>query len=225
MPSNWFKSVPQLYAAQYLNSGTGDTVLGGTLSGVPSNVAAGAGDANRPGDRLILGAEDATALSDTTIGTLYQGMYQYVLAKSGSTGTATRGRAVWWDTAVADLNYQVTPDETGSQATALFAGVVITSTIAKGSYWWVQQTGRVFVRYKAAMTGTPADGQAIYHSVAGAGADLGTFDNFGGDATAITYTLFGTFLQKYVGVARGLPVNGGIATTVEIPFGVVKHRI
>lgn len=225
MPSNWFKTIPQLPQRVYLNSGTGDEILGGLLTTLPSSIGASQYNQNRPGDRMILGAEDATALSDTTVGTLYAGLYQYVLAKSTSTGTATRGRAVWWDSAVADSTYQVTPDEGGDQGTALFAGIVITATIAKGSYWWVQQVGRVHYRCRAAMTGTPADGQAIYHAIQGAGADLGTFDNFGADATAITYTLFGTFLQKYVGVARGLPVNGGIATTVEIPFGAVKMRM
>src|SRR3990170_3290702 len=133
MPGQWFKPAAAVMdQGRFLNSGAGDSVIGGSISAVPSTVGAVAGKAARPGDRIIVGEEDALALSDTAIGTLYGGLYQYVTTKSTATAAFTRGKACFWDTAVANKIFQVTSDESGSQGVALFAGVLI-NTLTSGN--------------------------------------------------------------------------------------------
>ncbi len=221
MPSNWIKQIQNLEPNSYLNSGTGDSVLGGSITTVPSNAQSPSWNQHRPGDKMIVGSEDATALSDVTnVGTLFGGLYTYVATKSGSTGTLTRGRAAFWQiTDVVDKLFTVTPDENGTMGTVPFAGVVITATITKGYYGWVQSAGRVYVKFKTTLTGTAAIGQGVWLAAQGAGTDLGRFDVQGGVSTAVTYTNFGTVQELVVGVAVELPVADGIATTIKIPLG------
>src|SRR5262245_28112020 len=171
MPSNWTKQPQQLNQVRYLNSGTGDSVVGGSLGTVPSTVQASQFVQDIPGDRIILGHADALALSNTTsVGTLYGGLYQYVRTKSNSTATATRGRLVFWELTVNYNLYQVTPDE----VQGLIAGAVITSTITKGYNWWIQVAGFASLQFKTTITGTPTIDRGVFASMAGTGSDVGT---------------------------------------------------
>ncbi len=156
MPSNWTKQLQQLNQVRYMNSGSGDSVVGGLITGVPSGVAANQGIQDVPGDRIILGMADALALSNTTIGTLYGGMYQYVRTKSTSTATPTLARAVFWDNTVNYNLYQVTPDE----VTGFWAGFNI-NTLTKGYNWWIQVAGLITMRFLATITGTPTVGRGV----------------------------------------------------------------
>lgn len=221
MSNVWVKTIQQP-AGFYLNSGTGDATVGGQISSVPSGITASQGRADKPGDRMILTEADALALSDTVnVGTLYGGMYQYVTTKSGSTGTATRGRAVFWDSDTTGYQYlyQVTPDENGTIGVVPFGGVVITATITKAYSWWIQSAGRCSCMFKSSsLTGTAAIGAAAYLSAQGAGTDLGRFDCAGGDSTAVTNATLGTRLGLFVGFQHELAVAGSI-TTVNIPLG------
>lgn len=219
MPSAWVKQNQQLPSGnKYLNSGAGDVVVGGSLSGVPSGIGATAYNQNRPGDRLIIGEEDALALSDVSgVGTLYGGLYQYVKTKSTATAACTRGKAAFFDSAVLGKAFQVTPDESGNQGVALFAGVFI-NTLTSGNSWWIQVAGKVYVRMKAtAFTGLPSDGCAVYLAELGAG-EPGVFDCLDGAGNP-TFTQVGQMLERYVGVAEGLPVVGGVAIPINIPLG------
>jgi hypothetical protein len=69
---------------------------------------------------------------------------------------------------------------------------------------------------KAVFTGVPADGTAVYLGAVGAG-EPGVFDVLDGGGNP-TFTQVGQMLQRYVGVARGLPVAAGIGTQIEIPL-------
>jgi hypothetical protein len=205
MPSQWIKQPQQLNQVKYLNSGSGDSVVGGALSGVPSEVGAQQFIQNRPGDRMILGEEDAAALSDPSVGTLYGGLYQYVRTPSGSTATPTRGRAAFWDTSVANSQFQVTPDESGTEGAGLFAGVFI-NTLTKGYNWWIQQAGKVTVQFRATLTGIPAAGCPVFVAGAGAGVDVGEFDVLNGAGNP-TFTQVANMMRDYVGVAGAAPAD------------------
>lgn len=217
MPSKWTKQAQQISSAGrgLLNYGIGDAVVGGSLTGVPSGLTISQGIQDIPGDRMVLGEEDAAALTYTTNGTLYGGLYQYVRTLLTSTAAFTINRAVFWNSAVSNSQFQVTADETGAQGVALFAGVLIT-TITRGYNWWIQSAGRVRAKFVAALTGVAADGCATYLAAAGAGADVGSFDVLDGAGNP-TFTEVGNMLNRYTGPAQGIPVNDTVST-INLPL-------
>ena len=58
MPSNWTKQPQQLNQVRYMNAGSGDSVLGGSINTVPSTVGASQGVQDIPGDRMVLGRSE-----------------------------------------------------------------------------------------------------------------------------------------------------------------------
>lgn len=219
MPSNWMKQPQQLSAAGggNLNGGIGDAVVGGLLTGVPSGLNISQGIQTLPGDRMVVGEEDIAALTDTSVNTLYGGILTYVRTPSGSTASATKNCAMFWDTSVAASQFQATPDESGSTGVTLFAGVNIITMTTKGYNWWIQNAGRVTGLFRAVLTGVPATGSAVYLAAAGAGADVGTFDVLDGGGNP-TFTQLGDCLNRYVGPAQTAPANA-TASTFNIPLG------
>lgn len=218
MPSNWMKQPQQITSAGqgHLNGGAGDAVVGGLLTGVPAGLNISQGIQTLPGDRMILGEEDAAALTDTSVGTLYGGILTYVRTPSGSTATPTKNRAMFWDSSVAGSQFQATPDESGSQGVALFAGVCI-NTLTKGYNWWIQSAGRVRILFRAVLTGAPSDGCPVYLAGAGAGADVGLFDVLDGNGNP-SFTQVGQMLNQYVGPSQTAPIAATVST-VNLPLG------
>lgn len=225
MPSNWTKQA-QFLDFKFLNSAGGDTVPGGGLAAVPAplNTTAGytQGMQTVRGDRMVLGALDAFALSNTAIGTLYSGIYMYVGSNSGATFTAI-GRLAFWDTSVfsiatsapnaADNLYQVTPAElqAGAGITPPIAGVFI-NTLTSGNFWWVQIGGKATMAFGAAtgfvFAGT-ASGYAKNQGVYAGGYGNTTGAGF---VTVITGTTFATttaqvdqYITQNVGIAETTP--------------------
>ncbi len=210
MPSNFTKQV-QFLTNKYFNGGSGDSVVGGTLSGVPANVGASQYSQTQPGDRIVLGTADALALSDTVnTGTLYEGIYQYVRTPSSPTATPTINRLAFWDSSTSQN--QVTPDESGAQGANLIAGVFI-NTLTKGNSWWIQIAGRATLLFRTVLTGTAADGVAVYAAGAGAGTDVGTGDVLA-DATPTTFAETGLMDQRFLGTAIGIPVAGAASVVL-----------
>lgn len=218
MPSHFAKQNQQITATGqgHLNGGAGDSVVGGLLTGVPAGLNIGQGIQTLPGDRMILGEEDAAALTDTTVGTLYGGLYVYVRTKSTATAAYTKNRAVFWDSAVAGSQFQVTSDESGDQGVSLFAGVLI-ATLTAGYSWWIQAAGRVRVIFRAVLTGLSTDGCAVFLAAAGAGADCGMFDVLDGGGNP-TFTQVGQMFTRYVGPAQTAPIAATVST-INIPLG------
>ena len=220
MPSSAYKQPQQLNVqgggGNFLNGGSGDAVAGGTLSGVPAGLLIGQGIQTVPGDRMVVGEEDIAALTKTSVGVLFGGVYSYIRTNAASTATPTRARAVFVDTTVANKQFQATPDESGTTGVTLFAGVCI-QTLVKGNMWWFQTAGPVAVQFRTTNSGTGVIGSAVYLAAAGAGADVGTFDVFDGAATALTYALLGNALNRYVGPALTAPVNNTISV-VSLPW-------
>lgn len=208
MPSNWTKQLQQVSAAgqRYLNGGSGDEIVGGRLTGVPSGLNVSQGIQDIPGDRLILGMADALAMSNTTIGTLYGGMYQYMTSYSAAVATPTIKRGLFWRIASADDSYVVTPDESGAMGADYWAGIAI-NTLTAGYSWWMQIAGKATGLFRTLLTGVGAAGCGVYFAAAGAGADVGTFDVFAGAGGAPTFDDVQHMQNLYVGVAETAPAN------------------
>lgn len=222
MPSNFSKQLQVISAAGqgFLNGGSGDTVVGGALSGVPSSIGATQGLQDIPGDRIVFGMADALALSNTNIGTLYGGMYQYVTTYSAAVGAATIHRGCFWRIASADNSYTVTPDESGTQGANFGAGVFI-NTLTAGNSWWIQTAGKATLLFRATLTGVPAAGCAVYFANAGAGADVSLFDVLAGLGANPTFEQYQLYMNLYVGPAGAAPVAAA-ASIVEMDLRKVR---
>lgn len=211
MPCNFSKQ-PQFLPQKYLNSAHGDAVLQGQLTGVPVGVVASQGNQDLPGDRIIFGPADALALSDPAVGTLYDGLYQYVGTEAGATNPYTRGHAVFWDENAADSLYQVTSDEDNTTTVSDFAGVLINDLTA-GYWWWIQIAGKVEVAFTDPLTGTAYAGCGVYVAADG----VGRFD-----------VLFGsgpdpdTSLVRFVGHAVVAIPSANNASLIDMPIWRVR---
>ncbi|MGH7182583.1 MAG: hypothetical protein ACREJN_11475 [Nitrospiraceae bacterium] len=220
MPSNWTKQLQNLSAAAggfFLNGGAGDAVIGGQLTGVPAGLTISAGGQSIPGDRLVLGMADALIMSKLSVGTLFGGLFQYVTTFLTATGAATVNRGCFWRQASLDDSYTVTPDENGASGVGLNAGAYI-NTLTAGNSWWIQIAGKVKVLFRGTLSGTGAAGTAVYYAGAGAGADLGLFDTFGGVATAVTFSNISNFQLRFAGVTEAAAANG-TASVITMPVG------
>jgi hypothetical protein len=165
-----------------------------------------------PGNLISLTETEANKLSDTAIGTLHVGCYQYVQTKSGSTAAPARGIPCFWDT-LANNNYGqyiVTPDATAGKD-GLFAGVYI-SAPTKGNYCWIQLQGLCTIKYRASVTDTTAGDLVILVTATNtfdALADAGTINTAGGAAG----------IKNVRGVAFDAPANAGLLLAwMNFPF-------
>ena len=223
------------------NNSTGDSVLGGTISAAPSGLNVSQFQQNLPGDRFIFSPADALAYQNNNTGNLFTGTYRYVLTAGNATANCTRGKAAFWDptanggftgnnigSASADKLYTVTPDGNGANYTnTLFAGAFI-NNMTKGNYWFIQESGKMSLKFRAAITGTPAIGAGVYltnPAPANNNTDNGSFDQLSGGnigsgpiAAANFYATLDGILNTRVGVAETLPSNNNVSV-VDVPFG------
>jgi hypothetical protein len=152
------KQADQL-TARFLND-VNDSSVGGAIVSLPSGVVGPRASATQPGDRIVLDDPTALALSDTTIGTLYGGIYMYVGTVSAGTNNAPAiGRIAYFrstDVGGASAAYQVTCDAQPSTAVPSFiAGIFINAITAPsvstagttGNYGWIQVAGLASVYF------------------------------------------------------------------------------
>ena len=133
---------PPFYSGSKLNK-VNDTLVGGQLTTMPTGFSQY--QQNLPGDRIILDDVTALALSDTSVGTLYGGIYMYVATLSTATASPAVGSIAFFTGASvsgsASVPYQVTSD---AQATttlpAMIAGIFI-NAVTKGNWGWIQVAG------------------------------------------------------------------------------------
>jgi len=170
------------------------------------------------GDYFNLSASEALLLSNTSIGSLYEGTYMRVLLDSGATATNVQigklaylksigalegpspsGTGVPVDT-VTDISHALASD--------LFVGVFL-SSLTPGYYGFIQTSGRATVYAKSSLTnGTPAVGDVL---TAGA---LGTVDD-PTQSTGLTYAL----QSLVIGKALEAPASGTyFQAKLEIPL-------
>lgn len=160
--------------------------------------------AGQVGGKLTLGEREANSLSDPAIGTLHQGVYQYVQYDSAATAAAARGALVFWTNRA---NKTVSSDVTAVK-TGKLAGVLI-NVIGKGNYGFIQIAGLASCLWKSAITkSVPADGDlAIVDQTPAADCDTLA------DATTLTSPTG----KAIVGVAEGA-ATGGAISTVALTF-------
>lgn len=148
------------------NAGTGDPQPG-------QSVASGTGAPQYlgiVGSRVALDSQ--TVRSNTAVGTLFGGIYQYVFMTYTTTQPA-RAKAVYWDLSVAESVYQVNGDPKPAAAVpTLVAGVVVQATVTQNTYGWMQIAGRASCSFDATLIAAVA-GNAVSPKV---GSTTGTWD-------------------------------------------------
>ena len=182
--------------------------------GLPLSTANASGSIIQPyygmvGKRLVCTYAIANKLTDTAIGQLYEGIYQYVQTKAGSTNAPARGTLAYWQ----DFeNYIVTPDQSstdpvlGGDNSGLVAGVYL-SAPTKGNYCFIQISGKASVLFKTNTTKTPTKmGDLVI--VDGTTSPRGDVLN---DATPMTMLIAKTIL----GVAITTP-SGNVISLVDL---------
>ncbi len=149
-----FKQADQL-TAKYLND-VNDSSQGGNLVSVPAGAPQAAVSATQAGDRIILDDATALALSDTSVGTLYGGVYVYVQTYASSTASPALGQPAFFLATDVGVAYRVDADAQPSAAVATFLHGVFINAITKGNYGWIQTAGVATIRYQAVVTSTAA---------------------------------------------------------------------
>jgi len=208
------KQADQL-TAKFLND-VNDANSGGAVVSAPAGVPSAQVSATQPGDRIVL--DDATALanSDTTVGTLFGGVYMYVGTLATSTASPVRGAIAFWRSnelpGGATQAYTVTADANPTAAIpGYIAGVFINPTtssgtgvaLTKGNFGWVQVAGTASVLFDSTLTASAtattvsAKVSATLASSADAGVALST-----------------TTLSFVLGVAIGSPISSTISSVI-----------
>lgn len=222
MPSNQFSKQPQQISSAfggYLNGGHGDSVVGGAISGVPASIGATQGIQDIPGDRLVLGMSDALAMSNTTVGTLYGGVYQYITMLSTSVLSAVIGAACFWVTATGTAtsdSYTVTADETQAEGANYKAGVFI-NVITKGYSAYIQIAGMVNALFTTPLTGTGAAGAQAFVAADGAGG----FDVFDGMGANPTFDQVQSMISRQSGVLHAA-ASAATKSIINMPLNQVR---
>lgn len=141
-------------SAKYLND-VNDSVSGGNIVGVPAGAPSAQIWQTQPGDRIVLDDATALALSDTTVGTLYGGIYMYVKYTTTTTAAVVGGIAFF---AVADVgtSYTVYGDAKPATTTPSFIAGIFINAITKGNYGWIQIAGVASVLFDSTITATTA---------------------------------------------------------------------
>lgn len=139
------------------------------------------------GQKFKLDKTRAAELSDTTVATLGEGVFQVVRldpSQSTAIGSAVKGRPVFW---ADEATFKVTCD---AVLTSRFAGFLLETVTAKGNITIIQIAGRVGGLFDGTLTkGTPTVGNAIIFKIA---STLATLDVIA-DATAVTGAIHNQF--------------------------------
>src|SRR5438876_9468083 len=139
MAGGMFTKQAPYQGARYLND-VNDSVVGGALTTAPFTGPT-QGEQTLPGDRIILDDASALALSDTTIGTLYGGIYMYVNVSAGTAATSVRGCVAFFTAAGIGTTYDVSMDPQPTTTNPTYVLGIFINGITKLSYGRVQIAG------------------------------------------------------------------------------------
>lgn len=215
MAGGWFTKQADFLTAAYLND-VNDQTVGGQIQSVPTNVAASQGIQTQPGDRIILDDATASALSDTTIGTLYGGIYMYVQT-SYTTQPPAVGAIAFQKAADLGNLLPTSPLTTGYVAygdaqplttlPSYILGIFI-SAPTKSYYAWVQIAGIASVLFDSTVTSTVTGNLVL---AKGSASVASTADN----TTTTTYAA--SLIVCTVGVSMGT-----VATSTLSKVGILR---
>lgn len=203
MASGMLTKQAVILTAKFLNN-VNDANVGGAILSVPAGAPTPTTSQLFAGDRICLDDATALALSDTTVGTLYGGVYMYVGTFLTATANPARGslafyRAADLPPAVSSL-YQVTSDAQPTVAIpTLFAGVFI-NAVTKGNFGWIQIGGVASILFDSAITAA-AVGNPVTVKISAAvpsTADVGV--------VVTTATIPFSYAGGFIGTAIVLPV-------------------
>ena len=206
------KQADQL-TASYLND-VNDANAGGTLVSVPTGAPQAAVSATQPGDRIVLDDPTALALSDTTVGTLYGGVYMYVGATWTTQAARLGGIAFWTATNLTTGVYTVNGDAQPSTTVPTYIAGIFINTLTKAYFGWIQVAGLATVLFDSASLTAIAAGNWVTAKVS---ASTASTADVGAVAGVVT-------LAALLGVAVGAPVSN-TASTVMLTRGTFCGRI
>lgn len=212
MASGMLTKQADFLTAQYLNT-VNDASAGGVIVSLPSGVTGPQISQTQIGDRIVIDDVTALALSNTTIGTLYGGIYEYVQYVT-TTRAAVRGGAAFWSQTnlTTTGNYIVSGDaQPSTSVPTYFAGVFISAPTAN-NYCWIQIAGLATCLFDSGTLTAIAAGDAVSVKVSATVAS--TFDVGATGSSTVT-------LAAMVGVAVGAPVSNTASTVMltRSPFG------
>lgn len=153
-----------------------DSASGGVTVSLPAGVQSPPVSQTLPGDKIVLDDATAAGLSDTTVGTLFGGIYMYVGTLSSSTANPARGTCAFYRAAdlVTAPVYQVTADAQPTTAIPTFIAGVFINAVTKGNFGWIQLCGTCSCLFDSAITGAGTAGNPVTVKVSAAVAS--TFD-------------------------------------------------
>jgi hypothetical protein len=161
------------------NSGTGATLYGGILG-------------------IEIEFQDGDVFYDSSVGTLYPGVYKYVKTLVGG-GGGVKGQIAFWSDRT---NFVVTATNGGATSGDGNQAGVFLNTVTAGNYCWIQVGGTASVLFNESQSqATPATKDYVVVKTTTNTADAIA------DATAITATL----LKCELGIAEAAPVAGAIS--------------
>lgn len=210
MANNIVQQIDRLVDSR-LNAGTGDAAPG-------MSVASGTGQATyggNVGSRVAL--DSASVRFNSTVGTLFGGIYQYVFM-TYTTAQPARGQLVFWDLSVSDQLYQVNGDAKPTAAIpTLIAGVVIQATVVKNTYAWMQIAGRASCLFDSTITSAAA-GNGVTAKISA------TVPSTVDVGTALAATTAGAIagVDTLIGIAETLPVLS-VISVVQLNSSLLRR--
>lgn len=157
------------------------------------------------GQTWVASDADALKVSKTSVGTLYNGVYQLV-----KLGTAvSRGEIVFWDT-LANTGTQLFKVTHTVTAPAMFKAGIAICDGTSGEYAWIQVAGLASVLYRAAVTDTTIGNLVVQTSATTATADC--LADAGAVATALAF-------KQIIGIAYEQAANGAVKRILMNPAG------
>jgi hypothetical protein len=193
---NW--ESPIIRVNGYLNT-VNDSVIGGQ-----SSIGSRSKFGGQLGKHLYFQQSEIAQMSKASVGTLYEGAYQYVKFNAGDTAPVI-GQAAFWLAGQSVGDFTVSTDSQGNFTTAPSMAGVFISIPTAGNYCFIQVAGIATVKYKSGLTVAAATGQAVIVLAAG------TFD---------TITAAGSNVPQYAGYAWTLPVTNDLALIQMAPLGL-----
>ena len=191
-----FTKYPVYVGAKYLND-VNDSVQGGIIQSVPGATTS-QGQQTLPGDRVCLDDATALALSDTAVGTLFGGIYMYVLTLSSATASPAVGTIAFFTASSIGTSYTVSSDVQPTTTNPGYVCGVFINAVTKGNYGWIQISGIATVLF---------DGTTLTATTAGGFVFAKASATTASTADCITGAISGTHGAQMLGVAVGSPAS------------------
>ena len=202
MAGGYFTKQADYRNAKFLND-VNDAVLGGQISTLPSGFTQY--QQTLPGDRICLDDATALALSDTAVGSLFGGIYMYVLTLSSATANPAVGTIAFFTAASISTtapSYTVSSDPQPTTTNPGYVCGIFINALTKGNYGWIQIMGVASVLFDSTtLTATTAGGWVFAKASA----------TTAGTADLLTGAASGTHLAQGIGVAIGAAASSTIS--------------